>query len=1240
MGYEEVETVLPANFVTRADPVPVPAAPVTETAAGATRESRRSRSGRTSIMGMLRTRSKSRTRKSKTEHDTAVEGSSPRGRNSTTPEGRSWSRSRSKSRSSSESRTRKATPTSTTSTSNSKSKNSLVRFRSIKKADSNATVVRSNTTKSKKLEKMRQQPEVAEQREEVSAIQSADQSPIAREIRSSPATVSSTDNSRTSDEKAESTTTTTTTTTAVEDVNYESLPIEVGDEDQQFEVQLEHLAKDEEASPLALQSAPSKDLSVGAASARSTRSIKSFLSNKSNKSNSSNKSNKHDTASVTSNKSVKSAKSIGSKAELKASSSKDAASVCSARSAKSTTSNKSVKSTKSISSKTELKATEGIAIENGSTPVNTDESTRKKEISKDLVVGEDGTSKTSTALAIKAPSTVAKVDPAKALTVEDGSNSGTWVKKVSLSFGGYKTSFQLTDPITGLTNAIRDALDVVGNDDALTQQAKTIDSINANDDDAEEERDYETNPTQLFVNIQQRAWAAAMMQLQNCPEEAKVWVYLKAKSEKAPNAPDAEENKEALVVQHSSLVVHDGNDATKLRWKLLPLHAAIVLGAPSEVTEAILKAYPNAAKKRDERGSLPVHLAASRLDVDSEGEKIVLQLFGTFPDSIDFLDSKGRSPTELATLARARKEIAEQRKMNACNSKTVQLVESEVNQKEDGVEAGETGEIDDDDDDKSVMSNISGRFKQMIRRSKSSDTAVRRRKKKSNKGGKVDAGLSPSKSVDNDCDDDTVAILPGFAFLTTSKSQEMRDRAAPAEIAKDEETEKTEEELLVAAKKELLVAAKQAIISKEYQTPAESPREVTSPKDIPLPKSFSMGDECSVATVANQTSSRKESSDTAAPTVQTIEEECNIAEEESTQETTSTASTEVNEGLQVLLEKAAENAGRVGLDVTEYVKILADEWVTDVEALRRLDSDTLDDLLPLMLSRELHKMIHQADGVDTKFLQEEGNLERGRSPKKSVKKSKKKRSHRRASKRTHHQPITPPEGPLSPISEIGENSASVSFGEVQPVIGLEEPMEEEEGADADEEEVRAEGEEEAEEEEDAEINQTTSVDDDLEIRKLHANLIAEARTKFPTREELEDAIRERHNEVKVAINSGFNVDKEAIARAALADDEMRKLLPLRLILPTAADLHEMVTALQMHKEGAIREFDMEKARMIQSEIDELQDQLDLEKKYIRTKHEGEIKCAGCGEYFPIETKMAGILKRTEKFCQECRGSED
>ena len=57
-----------------------------------------------------------------------------------------------------------------------------------------------------------------------------------------------------------------------------------------------------------------------------------------------------------------------------------------------------------------------------------------------------------------------------------------------------------------------------------------------------------------------------------------------------------------------------------------PLHAAIVLSAPTKIIQDIIQAYPNAVKKTDERdrGSLPVHLAAFLLDGNPKGEKVVL----------------------------------------------------------------------------------------------------------------------------------------------------------------------------------------------------------------------------------------------------------------------------------------------------------------------------------------------------------------------------------------------------------------------------------------------------------------------------------------------------------------------------------------------------------------------------------------------------------------------------------------
>jgi hypothetical protein len=727
--------------------------------------------------------------------------------------------------------------------------------------------------------------------------------------------------------------------------------------------------------------------------------------------------------------------------------------------------------------------------------------------------------------------------------------------------------------------AVKGALDVVGSDEVLCQQAKELDGIHANDVDDDDDRDYDDNPTRLFMFIQQRAWSLTLTQLQNHPEEAKIWVFRKAVLEKAPNVPDANENMEALVVQHSSLVVHDGRETAKFRWRLLPLHAAIVLGAPADIIAEIIHAYPNAAQKTDERGSLPVHLASSRLDVDSEGEKVVLQLFGAYPDSIDIQDRKGRTPSELAKLARSRKNVEEQRKKNSCNSISNQIVMGGTldEQLKLADEASEDVQVE-DDDNRSVKSSssLSGRFQQMLFKSKSSDTAFRRKKKKKKNKQEDDgeiSGLTLTKSMDRGCGDEPIAddatvpedLGPGFAFLRTSRNQEAREQAI------------TEVDVESERKEESLVAVKNLMISPEYHLPLDSPRCCDSPANIPLPHSFSLGDEMSSPVSMERKPSYKSV---------TIAEELNVDHE-----AVITEDKETNEGLLVLLEKAAENAGRRGMDVTEFIKILEDEWVTDVEALRRLDCWTLDDLLPLMLSRELQRLINHADSIDRKFLEDRG---RGRSP---TKKKKKKRSIRRIKKSLadrHHHPMMHPDGSLAPICEDEENP--------HPTHSDDNGMEHNEDK---QDEITTGTSEEQDNDHD-----NTSDDDALissasmenpETRERHVNLIAEARKTFPTREALEDCIQSRREEVEAAINSSFDVDKETLERAALADEEVRKLLPLRLILPTMADLEEMVLVLEEHKENAICEKNDVLIRQFISEIEELQGQIDLERRYIASK---------------------------------------
>jgi hypothetical protein len=597
-------------------------------------------------------------------------------------------------------------------------------------------------------------------------------------------------------------------------------------------------------------------------------------------------------------------------------------------------------------------------------------------------------------------------------------------------------------------------------------------------------------------------------------------------------------------------------------------------------------------------------------------------------------------------LARSRKEIEDQRKEEEEQSKPA-AVSSNGKERDatvdDAAADGAATADDDDDDNTSVKSSLSGRFRRMLKKSNSTDTADKKNSKKK-KASNKDLGLSDAKSMDAEgdetaVDDVTIAksLGPGLAFLKPSKGQVERteSQSSTSVNSKKDGVEMTEEEQLVAAKK--------AVVSKEYQTPEKAPSDTNLHMSIPLPPSFSTdNDEASVFT--------SYSIKTEAPG-STIPEDSEV-KEASPSSSSDDDQIHVNEGLRVLLENAVSNSGRGGMDVTEFIKVLEDEWVTDVEALRRLDRETLDDLLPLMLSRELQRMIGHADSIDNNFLKEDRKaLNRGRSPKMFSKRKKNKLNRRLKKKGNQNKSAMPQVEPaLASITEGSTEEASVASVNSEEATTLSTITGAMSGSSSPDKydpsyskvEAMSVQEEEEECEEDSvddydTIGQSTSAED-LEIRKVHATLIAEARKKFPTRESLEDAIRERQGQVETAVNSGFTVDKQTLARAALADDEIRKLLPLRLILPTVSDLNEMIDVLQLHKEDAFRSLDMEKARNIQGEIAELQEQIEQEEKYILKKKLGSTKCESCGSMFPTEKKQSGILKTKETHCEKCRDS--
>ena len=127
------------------------------------------------------------------------------------------------------------------------------------------------------------------------------------------------------------------------------------------------------------------------------------------------------------------------------------------------------------------------------------------------------------------------------------------------------------------------------------------------------ECDYDSNPSELYLAVQRKDWDGALERVATCPQEASTWVS----------------RKEA-----------DG----KLRWRLLPLHAAIIFRAPEDTISALLFAFAQGAACKDDQGMLPLHLAI-RNGCD---ENVVNLLLMAYPQSIEIQDRKGRTPMVLA----------------------------------------------------------------------------------------------------------------------------------------------------------------------------------------------------------------------------------------------------------------------------------------------------------------------------------------------------------------------------------------------------------------------------------------------------------------------------------------------------------------------------------------------------------------------------------------------------------------
>lgn len=123
--------------------------------------------------------------------------------------------------------------------------------------------------------------------------------------------------------------------------------------------------------------------------------------------------------------------------------------------------------------------------------------------------------------------------------------------------------------------------------------------------------DYDESVTQLYEMLESSQWDQARIRCRTHPDEVHTWI-----------------------------IRRDNSD--KMRWKLLPLHAAVIFQAPAPVVEAMLKENPLAAAKRDDQGMLPLHLAFRH----KSDESLLGRLLQQYPGGVLVKDRRDRLPLD------------------------------------------------------------------------------------------------------------------------------------------------------------------------------------------------------------------------------------------------------------------------------------------------------------------------------------------------------------------------------------------------------------------------------------------------------------------------------------------------------------------------------------------------------------------------------------------------------------------
>eukprot|EP00523_Entomoneis_sp_CCMP467_P015044 CAMPEP_0168775842 /NCGR_PEP_ID=MMETSP0725-20121227/5725_1 /TAXON_ID=265536 /ORGANISM="Amphiprora sp., Strain CCMP467" /LENGTH=553 /DNA_ID=CAMNT_0008825493 /DNA_START=58 /DNA_END=1722 /DNA_ORIENTATION=- len=159
-----------------------------------------------------------------------------------------------------------------------------------------------------------------------------------------------------------------------------------------------------------------------------------------------------------------------------------------------------------------------------------------------------------------------------------------------------------------------------------------------------EECDYDKTCTALYKAIEAKKWEFVIQLVEDAEDQSS-----------DAEADDDNSSGDDGIIEHDNIlsrprprreaaiwVVRKERDG-RLRWRLLPLHAALIFNAPLPVVEILLRTFPEASTMKDDQGMLPLHLACRNAPVNFE---VLEELLTAHPAAVYVKDRKGRTPIQ------------------------------------------------------------------------------------------------------------------------------------------------------------------------------------------------------------------------------------------------------------------------------------------------------------------------------------------------------------------------------------------------------------------------------------------------------------------------------------------------------------------------------------------------------------------------------------------------------------------